>query len=346
MDTSRSIEPGAVIGFVGTGVMGGSMAANLMAAGFTLRVFNRSPERAAPLVEAGAARAESVADAAAGADAVVTIVGLPEDVRQVYFGGGGGVGAIGGEAGATAGVDTDRAAGDRSSSSGGSGGSGGESVGLIQAAAPGAILIDMTTSRPSLARQIHAAAAARGVHALDAPVSGGDVGARAGTLSIMVGGDEGAFAAARPLLAAMGGNIVHQGPAGAGQHTKMCNQIAIASTMVGMVEALLYARGAGLDPADVLESIGAGAAGSWSLSNLYPRLLTGDLQPGFMVRHFVKDLRIARDEADAAGLTLPGLTLALELYEQLEREGGGDLGTQALVRVLEERAARGARGTT
>ena len=254
MNESRSIEPGAVIGFVGTGVMGGSMAANLMAAGFTLRVFNRSPERAARLVDGGAVRAESAADTAAGADAVVTIVGLPEDVREVYFGG------------------------DQPS------GSGGNSVGLIEAASPGTILIDMTTSRPSLARQIHAAAAARGVRALDAPVSGGDVGARAGTLSIMVGGDEGAFAAARPLLAAMGGNIVHQGPAGAGQHTKMCNQIAIASTMVGMVEALLYARGAGLDPAAVLESIGAGAAGSWSLSNLYPRLLAGDLQPGFMVR--------------------------------------------------------------
>lgn len=301
MNEMRILDPGAEIGFIGTGVMGGPMAANLLAAGYSVRVFNRSPERADELVAAGATRANSVAAAASGADAVVTIVGLPEDVRLVYFGDWPGDGG----------------------------------PGLVSAATPGTILIDMTTSRPSLAREIHAAAAARGVHALDAPVSGGDVGAQAGTLSIMVGGDAGAFAAAAPLFQAMGRTIVHQGPAGAGQHTKMCNQIAIASTMVGMVEALLYARSAGLDPAVVLESIGAGAAASWSLSNLYPRILRGDLEPGFIVRHFVKDLRIARDEAAASGLNLPGLEYALGLYERLEREGGGELGTQALVRVME-----------
>ena len=305
MSETQKLAPGATIGFVGTGVMGGPMAANLMAAGYRLRVFNRTPQRTDALVEAGAKRAESIAETADGADAVVTIVGLPEDVRHVYLGS----------------VD---------------GSAEGQEVGLIEAAKPGAVLIDMTTSRPSLATEIHAAAAKRGVSTLDAPVSGGDIGAQGGTLSIMVGGDAAAFEAARPLFEVMGNTVVHQGPAGAGQHTKMCNQIAIASTMVGVVEALMYARGAGLDPAVVLESIGAGAAGSWSLTNLYPRILKDDLGPGFMVRHFLKDLRIARDEAAATGITMPGLELALGLYERLEREGGGDLGTQALVKVVGE----------
>ncbi len=340
MQNLRSLDPGAVIGFIGTGVMGGPMAANLMAAGYSVRVFNRSPERADALVKEGAIRSVSVADGALGADAVITIVGLPEDVRAVYFGDGGG-GRPGGEREGRERQGEQAVGGERPDNTVFDSGR----PGLVDVASPGTILIDMTTSRPSLAREIHAAATARGVYALDAPVSGGDVGARAGTLSIMVGGDAVAYTAAAPIFEAMGRTIVHQGAAGAGQHTKMCNQIAIASTMVGMVEALLYARSAGLNPAIVLESIGAGAAASWSLSNLYPRILAGDLQPGFMVRHFVKDLRIARDEAVAAGIDLPGLANALRLYEQLERQSGAELGTQALVRVMEGRRSDGARLT-
>ena len=282
--------------------MGAPMAGHLLAAGHELWVYNRSPERAAGLVEAGARLAPSPAAAAAEAEVVITIVGYPEDVRALYLEGYGG------------------------------------GPGLVEAAPKGALLIDMTTSRPSLAREIAAAAGTRGLAALDAPVSGGDVGARAGSLSIMVGGDATAFARALPILEPMGGTIVHQGPPGAGQHTKMCNQIAIASTMIGVMEALLYARGAGLDPDVVLSSIGAGAAGSWSLRELYPRVVRGDLGPGFFVKHFVKDLRIARDEAEALGLRLPGLALALSLYERLQDEGGGDLGTQALYQVLEASA--------
>lgn len=303
MTDSTPPDSGAVA-LVGTGVMGASMARRLLAAGHRVTVANRTPERARPLVAEGAAWAATPAEAAAGAGVVITIVGTPDDVRSVYFGAGGGPGILG-------------------------------------AAPRGALLVDMTTSRPSLAREIHAAAAARGLGALDAPVSGGDVGARDGTLSIMVGGDAADLERARPILATLGRTIVHQGPAGAGQHAKLANQIAIAGTMVGVMEALLYVRRTGLDPTTVLASIGAGAAGSWTLSNLYPRAVAGDLAPGFAVRHLVKDLRIARDEAASAGLALPGLDLALSLYERLAAEGGADLGTQALVRVLEAVAARG-----
>lgn len=287
------------IAFIGTGVMGAPMAGHLLAAGHELRVHTRSPSRAAALLEAGARWADSPSEAMEDAEATITIVGYPEDVRALYLEGQGGA------------------------------------PGLVEAAAPGSLLIDMTTSRPSLAREIAATAEARGVAALDAPVSGGDVGARAGSLSIMVGASEAAFDRALPLLSAMGGTIVRQGPPGAGQHCKMCNQIAIAGTMIGAMEALLYARRAGLDPEVVLASIGAGAAGSWTLRELYPRVVRGDLGPGFFVKHFVKDLRIARDEAASLGLRLPGLALALALYERLQEEGGGDLGTQALYRVLE-----------
>ncbi len=192
----------------------------------------------------------------------------------------------------------------------------------------------MTTSSPSLAREIAAAAAARGIAALDAPVSGGDIGARNASLSIMVGGEAEAFARARPLLERMGRTLVYQGPAGAGQHCKLCNQIAIAGTMLGAMEALVYARGVGLEPLTVLESIGAGAAASWTLSNLYPRAVRGDLGPGFYAEHFLKDLRLALEEASSRGLRLPGLSLAERLYERLVAEGGGRLGTQALIQVL------------
>jgi 3-hydroxyisobutyrate dehydrogenase len=285
------------VAFIGTGVMGAAMAGHLQAAGYPLTVFTRTPARAQALLDAGAAWADSPAAAVAGADFLISIVGYPGDVRQVYLG----------------------------------------DEGAVAAARPGAVLIDMTTSAPALAREIAAAAAARGVAALDAPVSGGDVGARNATLSIMVGGDAGAFERARPLFEELGKTVVHQGPPGSGQHTKLVNQITIASTMIGVMEGLAYARAAGLDPETVLASIGAGAAGSWSLANLLPRVLRGDLAPGFFLRHFVKDLRIALDEADEMGLDLPGLELAHQLYERVMSNGGGDYGTQALWLAYEER---------
>jgi 3-hydroxyisobutyrate dehydrogenase len=282
------------VGFIGTGVMGRSMAQNLLAAGYQLTVYNRTRAKARPVVEAGATWAPSVGAAVAKADFVCTIVGFPADVRQVYLG----------------------------------------SEGVLANAPAGAVLIDLTTSEPSLAQQIAAQASERGLVALDAPVSGGDVGARGGTLSIMVGGEPEAFERARDLLEVMGKTVVYQGPAGSGQHTKMCNQIAIASNMIGVMEALLYAQRSGLDPTTVLSSIGAGAAGSWSLSNLYPRVVQGDFDPGFYVQHFLKDIRIALDEAERMGLVLPGLSLARELYERVEALGGAELGTQALYKAL------------
>lgn len=282
---------GSTIGFVGTGVMGASMAGHLMAAGATLRVHNRTPGRAAALVEAGAVWCDTPADTAQGADAVITIVGYPADVEQVYLGPGG----------------------------------------LIEAAQPGTLLIDMTTSSPLLAERIASAAEKHGLSALDAPVSGGDIGAREARLTIMVGGSEPAFLEAEPILRVMGPNVVRQGGPGAGQHTKMCNQIAIAANMIGACEALAYARAAGLDPERVLESISAGAASSWTLANLVPRMIGNDMAPGFYVRHFIKDMRIALDSAEEMGLELPGLRLAHVMYQRLASQGGEDLGTQALI---------------
>lgn len=282
------------VAFIGTGVMGRPMARNLIEAGYGLAVHNRTPGRAKDLVAGGAHWAASVADAVTGADFVVSIVGFPDDVRRVYLGPGG----------------------------------------VLDVAPRGAVAIDMTTSEPSLARELWELGRERGIAVLDAPVSGGDVGARDASLSIMVGGDRDAFEAARPLLAAMGRTVVFQGPAGSGQHTKLANQIAIASTIVGVMEALAYARRAGLDPDRVLESIGAGAAASWTMSNLYPRVVAGDLAPGFYVRHFLKDIRIALAEARAMGLDLSGLALAGGLYEVLDAAGKGDLGTQAVYEVI------------
>ena len=231
---------------------------------------------------------------AAASEVVFTIVGFPTDVREVVLG----------------------------------------PDGVLAGAREGSVLVDMTTSEPSLAVEIHEAAAARGVAALDAPVSGGDVGARAATLSIMVGGEAATVERVRPLLEAMGKTIVHQGGPGAGQHTKMVNQILIATGMIGVCEALLYAHRAGLDPATVLESVAGGAAGSWSLTNYGPRMLAGDFAPGFMVDHFVKDMGIALAEARRLRLSLPGLALAEQLYVALQAQGGGRRGTHALVLAL------------
>ena len=288
------------VAFIGTGVMGASMAGHLMDAGYPVVVFNRTKARAEPLVARGAEWADSAGDAAARADVVITMVGYPADVEDVYLAPGG----------------------------------------VVQRARAGAILVDMTTSSPALAVRVAEQAAARGLAALDAPVSGGDIGAKNATLTIMVGGDAETFARVEPLLRVMGSNVVLQGGAGAGQHTKMANQVAIAGSMLATVESLAYAQATGLDARRVLESIGAGSAASWSLANLAPRILDGNFGPGFYVKHFVKDMRIALAEAEAAGIVLPGLATAKRLYDLLESSGGADLGTQALWLLYADDAAR------
>lgn len=278
------------VAFVGTGVMGAAMAGHLLDAGFPLVVYNRTRAKAEPLLARGAAWAESAGEAAALADVTITMVGYPSDVEEVYLGPGG----------------------------------------IVERAPEGALLIDMTTSTPTLAARLAEAGAARGLHVLDAPVSGGDVGARNATLTIMVGGDAGAFARALPILETMGTTITHMGGPGAGQHAKMANQIGIAGTMLGLVEALQYAKAVGLDVERVHAALAGGGANSWSWGAYGPRILRGDYAPGFFVKHFVKDLRIALDEARAAGISLPGLELAERLYTRLLEADGADLGTQAL----------------
>jgi 3-hydroxyisobutyrate dehydrogenase len=282
------------IAWIGTGVMGSSMARHLLDAGHDVTVFNRTKARARTVVERGATWADSPAAAADGAEAVFTIVGYPADVRATVLG----------------------------------------DAGVLAAMAPGSLLVDMTTSEPTLAVEIAEAAAARDVLALDAPVSGGDVGARNAALVIMCGGSQEAFDRAKPLLDVLGRVVTLQGPPGAGQHTKMVNQVAIAGGMVALCEALLYAHRAGLDLERVLETIGGGAAGSWSMANYGPRLLKGDLEPGFKVDHFVKDLGIALAEARRMGLALPGTALAQQLYVALSAQGDGERGTQALAAAL------------
>lgn len=286
-----TIDPSTTkVGFIGTGVMGSSMAKHLLGGGYELHIYNRTKAKAQDLLELGMVWHDTPGEVAAACDVVFTIVGYPADVEAIYLGEGG----------------------------------------IIQSANSGAYLIDMTTSSPALAARIHAAAASKGQFALDAPVSGGDVGARNAALSIMVGGDQQAFAAIEPLLALMGRNIVLQGGPGAGQHTKMVNQIAIASGMVGVCEALIYAKNAGLDLNNVLRSIESGAAGSWSLSNLAPRIIAGNFEPGFYVKHFIKDMGIALDAAAEMGIELPGLSLARELYGRIADAGLADKGTHAL----------------
>lgn len=289
----------ARIGWIGTGVMGLSMCGHLMSAGHPATVFNRTRAKAQPLLDRGAAWAESPRAVAEASDIVFTIVGYPDDVRRVYL----------------------------------------EPDGVLAGLRPGAIAVDMTTTSPSLAVEIDAAARARGAHALDAPVSGGDVGAKNAALSIMVGGEEETFERVRPLFEKMGRIILLQGGAGAGQHTKMCNQIVIAGSMIGVCESLLYATRAGLDPQAMLGSISKGAAGCWSLENLAPRILKGDFAPGFMIEHFLKDMGIALDEARRMGLNLPGLALVRELYLEAAKNGHGKDGTQALFLALERLAA-------
>ncbi len=278
------------VAFIGTGVMGAAMAGHLLAAGHPLVVFNRSKDKAEPLLAHGARWSGSPGEAAAAADIVITMVGYPADVESIYL----------------------------------------APDGIVDLATEGALLIDMTTSKPTLAVRIARAARERGLAALDAPVSGGDVGARNATLTIMAGGEEAAFERALPLFEVMGTTFTHMGPAGAGQHAKMANQIGIAGTMLGLIEALQYAKAAGLDLERVHAALSGGGANSWSWGAYGPRILGGDFAPGFFVKHFVKDLRIALDEASALRLRLPGLELAERLYSRLQDEDGAELGTQAL----------------
>jgi 3-hydroxyisobutyrate dehydrogenase len=286
------------VGWIGTGVMGTSMCGHLLAAGHEVRVFNRTRTSADELVEAGAVWRDSPAEVAVGSEVTFTIVGYPADVRAVVLG----------------------------------------PSGVLEGATEGSIVVDMTTSEPSLAQEIHVAAVARGADSLDAPVSGGDVGARNASLVIMVGGGEEAFERVRPLFERLGRSIVLEGGPGAGQHTKMMNQIAIASGMIGVCEALLYAHAAGLDLERALETISGGAAGSWSLTNYAPRILRGDLEPGFKIDHFLKDLGIALAEARSMGLELPGTSLAEELYQAAREQGYGQKGTHALIVALAGRS--------
>lgn len=283
------------IGFIGIGVMGKSMVRNLMSNGYPVFIYTRTKEKAAGLLNEGAEWKTSPKELAEGAEIIITMVGYPHDVESVYFG-------------------TD---------------------GIFAGASKGKMVIDMTTSTPTLAKKIFEEAQRLEMDALDAPVSGGDIGAKNGTLSIMVGGTEKAFNEVQPILSVLGNNIVFQGEAGAGQHTKMCNQIAIASNMIGVTEALVYARKAGLDPEKMLASISTGAAGSWSMSNLIPRVIKEDYSPGFFIKHFIKDMGIALDEAKKMELELPGLELAEKMYQSLAEKGEENSGTQALIKYWE-----------
>lgn len=280
------------VGFIGVGIMGKSMVRNIMKAGFEVAVYTRTKSKVEDVIAEGAIWCDSVKSCAAGRDVVITIVGYPKDVEEVYFGEGG----------------------------------------IIANAKKGAYLIDMTTSSPKLAGRIYAAAKEAGLSAIDAPVTGGDSGARAGTLTVLAGGDKEAFLACMPVFEAVGKNINYEGKAGNGQHTKMCNQIAIAGAIAGACEALSYAKGVGLDVQVMLDSISTGAAGSAQMSNVIPRILADDLNPGFFIKHFIKDMKLADEEAVSADIRLGTLGHVLGMYEKLEQDGFGDLGTQALIK--------------
>lgn len=286
----------STIGFIGTGVMGKSMAANLHDAGYPVAVHTRTKEKAEELIKQGTTWKNNVAELSQSADVIITMVGYPQDVENIYFG----------------------------------------ESGILANAKPGTYLVDMTTSKPALAKRIYDEAKKKGLHALDAPVSGGDVGAKNGKLAVMVGGEKTDFDFLHPIFDILGENIMLQGEAGAGQHTKLANQITIASNMIGVSEAIVYAKKAGLDPVRVLDSITTGAAGSWSLSNLAPRMIQGDYAPGFYVKHFIKDMTIALEAAQDMGLTTPGLELSLKLYKELAEKGENDSGTQALIKLFEK----------
>ncbi|MBC6297264.1 NAD(P)-dependent oxidoreductase [Listeria sp. FSL L7-1517] len=280
------------IGFVGIGVMGESMASHLLKAGYEIFVYTRTKSKAEALLANGAHWEEEPSQLAAKVDVLISMVGYPKDVEELYLG----------------------------------------DNGFLNHLKAGSIAIDMTTSSPSLAREIAEKGKENGIGVLDAPVSGGDIGAKNGTLAIMVGGEETIFQEVKPIFDILGSSIILQGAAGSGQHTKMVNQIAIASNMIGVTEAIIYAETVGLDPARVLTSISGGAAGSWSLTNLIPRVLAEDFSPGFFIKHFIKDMGIAISEAKQMGLELPGLILAEKMYQTLADRGLSEEGTQALIK--------------
>ena len=286
----------ATIGFIGIGVMGESMARHLMNAGYPVHIFTRTKAKAHTLMEEGAIWEDSVTNIAKKSDIIITMIGTPKDVEDVYF----------------------------------------NSAGLIAHAKQGTYLIDMTTSKPSLAKEIYEKAKEKDLHALDAPVSGGDVGAKNAKLAIMVGGEENVFNEMLPIFQIMGENIRLQGPAGSGQHTKAVNQISIAPAMVGLCEALMYAKNAGLDPKEVLASISTGAAGSWSMDNYAPRMIDGNFDPGFAIKHYIKDMKIALESAQEMNMQTPGLELALAMYKKLAEKGEGENGIHALLKYYEE----------
>lgn len=284
------------IGWIGTGVMGSPMCLHLIKKHYKAIVNNRTKRKAKQLIDNGAKWAQSPKAVAENADVIFTIVGFPKDVRQVYFG----------------------------------------KDGIIEGLKKGSVLVDMTTTEPSLAEEIYEEVRRKGASSVDAPVSGGDIGAQAGTLSIMVGGDKNAVNTVMPLLKFMGDNIVHQGGAGKGQHAKMCNQIMASALMIGMCETLLYGYKAGLDLNTMLSSVSKGAAASWMLDNLAPRIVKRDFRPGFYVEHFIKDMGIALNEAERMNLMLPGLSLVNQLYIAAKAQGHGRKGTQALLLALEK----------
>ena len=281
------------IAFIGIGVMGLSMARNLMKGGHSLSVYTRTPAKAAPLAGEGARQHDRIGDCVRGCEAVITMVGFPRDVEAVYLANGG----------------------------------------ILDSAEKGALLIDMTTTSPALWRKIAGLARERGFKPLDAPVSGGDSGARAGTLAVMAGGDEADYQAALPLFQLMGKTIVHEGPAGSGQHTKMANQIALAGAISGVAEAIRYGEANGLDLNRMLGTLSSGAAGSWQMANNGPKMVSGDTAPGFFIKHFIKDLKIALEEARGKDLRLPVLEKTLDTYAEMEEDGLGELGTQALIQA-------------
>lgn len=279
-----------VIGFIGTGVMGASMAGHLLSSGCELHVYNRTKAKADPLVERGAVWEDGPKEIAEACDIIFTIIGYPSDVEQVYLG----------------------------------------EDGLIANAKEGAVLVDMTTSSPKLARELCEAGKERGITVMDAPVTGGDKGAKDAALTIFVGGDESAFQEILPLLKIMGKNIEHMGGAGAGQTAKLVNQTVIAGTLTGMAEGLALAKAAGLDRAKIVDLVGSGSGGTWSISNYGPRILKGDFNPGFFIKHFIKDMKLAEETADELGMEIPALSLTRELFCELEDAGMDDLGVQAL----------------
>lgn len=283
------------IGFIGVGIMGKSMVRNLMKAGFELHIYARTKSKVEDVIAEGAVFHESIGACVKDCDAVITIVGFPQDVEEVYF----------------------------------------DAGNIIDSAKAGTYLIDMTTTSPQLAEKIYKVGKEKGFHVLDAPVTGGDTGAKAGTLSILVGGDKADYEACMPLFEAMGTNINYQGNAGAGQHCKLANQILIAGALSGVCEALAYVKAKGLDADTVLKSLSSGAAGSAQLTNLGPKIVKEDYEPGFFMKHFIKDMKLALIESNMSGLDLRILSQALANCEELEAEGFGDLGTQALAKYYE-----------